>query len=283
MNKISVKNVVIVGGTHGNEFTGVFLAKYWIKNPHLVQRTGLDTKVIFANQKAFKEVRRYIDRDLNRSCSQSVLTSTSILHEELLAKDLNSQISSSDFIVDLHTTTSNMGLSLVVSNPSELTWLAASHLNEQFPDLNVYRWKGDEEGAFVDSLGVNGFAIEVGAVPQGVLRADMFEKTKELVYTLLDFLNGDLSSKREIDIYDHVSLVDFPRDSDGELIAIVHPKRQDKDFKLISSGDPMFLTFDGQTVNYEGSENLYGLFINEAAYYEKGFAMCLARKIEYRF
>ncbi|HIP58811.1 MAG TPA: aspartoacylase [Campylobacterales bacterium] len=283
MNKKSIKNVVIVGGTHGNEFTGVFLAKYWIKNPDLVERNGFDTKVIFANQKAFKEVRRYIDRDLNRSCSQTVLTSTSILHEELLAKDLNSQISSSDFIVDLHTTTSNMGLSLVVSNTSELTWLAASHLNEKFPDLKIYRWQGDEEGAFVDSLGVNGFAIEVGAVPQGVLRADLFEKTKELVYALLDFLNGDLSAKKEIEIYDHLSLVDFPRDSDGEITAMVHPKRQDMDFKLINPNDPMFLTFDGKTIVYKGSESLYGLFINEAAYYEKGFAMCLARKIEYKF
>ena len=283
MNKKSIKNVVIVGGTHGNEFTGVFLAKYWLKNPDKVQRSGFDTKVIFANQKAFKEVRRYIDKDLNRSCSQSVLNSDSILHEELLAKDLNNQIGSSDFIVDLHTTTSNMGLSLVVSNTSELTWLAASHLSEKFPDLNVYRWQGDEEGAFVDSLGVNGFAIEVGAVPQGVLRADLFEKTKELVYALLDFLNGDLSAKRVIKIYDHHSLVDYPRDSNGEITAMVHPKRQDMDFKLINPNDPMFLTFDGTTINYEGTESLYGLFINEAAYYEKGFAMCLARKIEYSF
>ena len=283
MNKKSIKNVVIVGGTHGNEFTGVFLAKYWLKNPDKVQRSGFDTKVIFANQKAFKEVRRYIDRDLNRSCSQNVLNSDSILHEELLAKDLNNQIGSSDFIVDLHTTTSNMGLSLVVSNTSELTWLAASFLSEKFPDLNVYRWQGDEEGAFVDSLGVNGFAIEVGAVPQGVLRADLFEKTKELVYALLDFLNGDMCAKREFEIYDHLSLVDFPRDSDGEITAMVHPKRQDMDFKLINPNDPMFLTFDGQTIIYEATESLYGLFINEAAYYEKGFALCLARKIVHSF
>jgi aspartoacylase len=176
-----------------------------------------------------------------------------------------------------------MGLSLVVSNTSQLTWLAASYLHEKFPDLKVYRWQGDEEGAFVDSLGLNGFAIEVGAVPQGVLRADLFEKTKELVYALLDFLNGDLIAKREIDIYDHVSLVDYPRDSNGEITAMVHYKRQDRDFELIQTDDPMFLTFDGQMIAYEGSESLYGVFINEAAYYEKGFAMCLARKIEHTF
>lgn len=58
---------------------------------------------------------------------------------------------------------------------------------------------------------------------------------------------------------------------------MVHQDRQDKDFALIEAGEPLFLTLAGETILYEG-EALYALFINEAAYYEKGFAMCLARK-----
>ncbi len=283
MLKKFINNVVIVGGTHGNEFTGSYLAKFWQSNLPFVQRNSFDIKVIFANQKSFKEVRRYIDIDLNRTCSCTVLSSDGVLHEELLAKDLNFQINDADFVIDLHTTTSNMGLSLVISNPSELTWLTASYLCEKFPDLKIYRWQGDEEGSFVDSLGKNGFAIEVGPVPQGVLRADLFEKTKELVYTVLNFLDGDYDVKREVDIYDHVALVDYPRDENGELTAMVHQDRQDMDFKEIKVGDAMFITFDGKTIKYDGDETLYGLFINEAAYYEKGFALCLARKINHKF
>jgi aspartoacylase len=283
MLKNQIENVVIVGGTHGNEFTGAYLAKYWLQNPKFVKRDSFKTDVIFANQKAFKEVRRYIDRDLNRSCSKTILNTDSILHEELLAKDINTQINGADFVVDLHTTTANMGLSLVVSNDSELTWLSVSYLSDKFPDLKIYRWQGDEEGAFVDSLGKNGFAIEVGSVPQGVLRADLYEKTKKIVYALLDFLDSDIEVIREVEIYDHISLVDYPRDECGELIAMVHPDRQDMDFKEINSGDAMFLTFDGKTVKYNDIEPLYGLFINEAAYYEKGFAMCLAKKVNHKF
>ena len=290
MFKNQIKKVVIVGGTHGNEFTGVYLVKYWLQNPKLVKRDGFETSVVFANQKAFKEVRRYIDRDLNRSCSHAILQSVPVLHEEKLAHKLNSIIgkkndnkTNADFVVDLHTTTSNMGLSLVISNTSELTWMAASYLKKEFPNLNIYRWQGDEEGAFVDSLGSSGFAIEVGAIPQGVLRADIYNQTKDLVYKLLDFLENPVKVDREVEIYDHVRLVDFPRDEDGELIGMVHASLQDNDYILIKKGDTIFELFDGNTISYDGNEHLHALFINEAAYYEKGFAFCLARKVTYSF
>ena len=59
---------------------------------------------------------------------------------------------------------------------------------------------------------------------------------------------------------------------------MVHQDRQDKDFTPIKQGDPLFLTLDNETIPYEGEER-YTIFINEAAYYEKGFAMTLAKKI----
>jgi aspartoacylase len=290
MLKNQIKKVIIVGGTHGNEFTGVYLAKYWLQNPKFIKRDAFATSVVFANKKAFKDVRRYVDRDLNRSCSHSILLKEPVLHEEKLAHKLNSIIgkkgdneNNADFVIDLHTTTSNMGISLVISNENELTWMAASFLKKEFPSLNIYRWQGDEEGAFVDSLGSDGFAIEVGAIPQGLLRADIYMQTRDVVYRLLDFLQSPVIVDRSVEIYDHVKLVDYPREADGELKAMVHPDRQDMDFQAIKKDDSLFLTFDGETIVYDGDETLYGLFINEAAYYEKGFALCLARKIEYSY
>ncbi len=292
---MSIKNVAIVGGTHGNEFTGSYLAKFWQKNLNFVNREGFETKVIFANQKAFENVSRYLDRDLNRSCSLlDINNPDKNSHEDKLAIELNRQIGpkddrdkNCDFVIDLHTTTANMGLSLVVSDESELTWLSVSYLAREFKELKVYRWLGDEEDGYVNSLGSAGFAIEVGAVPQGVLRADLYLKTKELVYKLLDFFEKfeELkdSVKRDVIIYDHVALVDYPRDAKGELTAMVHKDRQGRDFQKIREGEPIFMTLDGESINYTGIEKLYTLFINEAAYYEKGFAMCLAKKIEHRF
>ncbi len=286
-----IENIAIVGGTHGNELTGVYLIKKWMKNKSLVVRETFSTKLLYGNLKAIKEVRRYIDYDLNRSFKLEALEGVNEdIYESIRANDINNSLGKKgekntkvDFILDLHTTTSNMGLSIVVSNDSKLTWQSISYLCDKVPSLNIYRWEGDEEKAFLDSIAPHGFAIEVGSIPQGVLRADLFLETEKLVMHLLDFFeqyNNDTLKKRSIKIeyYDHIKLVDYPRDNNGDIVAMVHSDRQDKDYELISKGDALFLTLDGDTIVYDGDESLYGLFINEAAYYEKGFAMCLARK-----
>lgn len=285
-----IKNIAITGGTHGNELTGVYLVKKWQNNPELVKRSSFETITKLMNQRAIKEVRRYVDQDLNRSFGLHDLADDDLdNYEANLAKELNgvlgkkgSEEPNVDFIVDLHTTTANMGLSIVVSNPSTITWRAIAYLSKMEPSLKVYRWQGDVENSFVDSMAPNGFAIEVGAVPQGVLRADLFLQTEALIYHLLDFIekenNGeDLGLASTLDIYDHEVLVDYPRNEDGDIVAMVHQERQDRDFTLIEQGDPLFLTLENKTIPYEG-EPRYTIFINEAAYYEKGFAMTLAQK-----
>ncbi|HIQ27631.1 MAG TPA: aspartoacylase [Sulfurovum sp.] len=287
-----IKKLAITGGTHGNELTGVYLVKKWKRYPELLKRRNFKTLCLHTNEQSIKEVRRYIDQDLNRSFKSRDLSDESLeTHEAKLAKKLNallgpkgSDTPNVDFIVDLHTTTANMGLSIVVSNESALTWKAIAYLCQMEPALKVYRWQGDEEGAFVDSMAPHGFAIEVGAVPQGVLRADLFLQTEALIYHLLDFFEkfneGEhFTYDKRLEIYDHQKLVDYPRDSEGDITAMVHEKRQDKDFTLITSGEPIFLMLSGETVCYEG-EPYYTIFINEAAYYEKGFAMCLAKKVQ---
>ena len=285
-----IKKVAITGGTHGNELTGVYLVKKWQKNPKLIERNSFETITQLMNKQAIKECRRYIDHDLNRSFSLSDLANNTLdTYEAKLAKELDKLLGKKgstnpnvDFIVDLHTTTANMGLSIVVSNPSTTTWRAIAYLCQAEPTLNVYQWEGDIENAFVDSIAPHGFAIEVGAVPQGVLRADLFLKTEALVYHLLDFIekenrNENIELPKELEIYNHKALVDYPRDEDGDIVGMVHQERQDQDFTLINEGDPLFLTLDNEVIAYKG-ESLYTLFVNESAYYEKGFAMTLARK-----
>lgn len=57
------------------------------------------------------------------------------------------------------------------------------------------------------------------------------------------------------------------------------PLLQDKDFKLLKPGDPIFKGFSGETVTYKGEE-LYSFFINECAYYEKKIAFLLGEKVK---
>jgi len=285
-----IKNIAITGGTHGNELTGVYLVKKWQNNPELLERSSFETITKLMNKRAIKEVRRYVDQDLNRSFGLHDLADDNLdSYEAQLAKELNETLGKKgseepnvDFIVDLHTTTANMGLSIVVSNPSTITWRAIAYLCKMEPSLKVYRWQGDVENSFVDSMAPHGFVIEVGAVPQGVIRADLFLKTEALIYHLLDFIekenNGEeLALGSTLEIYDHEVLVDYPRNEEGDLVAMVHQERQDRDFTLIEEGDPLFLTLENKTITYEG-EPRYTIFINEAAYYEKGFAMTLAQK-----
>ncbi len=287
-----IKKVAITGGTHGNELTGVYLVKKWQKEPDLVKRSSFETLTELMNLQAIQEVRRYIDQDLNRSFDLRDLENENLQnHEAKLAKVINHRLGKKgssrpnvDFIVDLHSTTANMGLSIVVSNEHPMTWRAIAYLSMKEPRLKVYRWAGDVENAFVDSIAPSGFAIEVGAVPQGVLRADLFLATEGLVYHLLDFIEQEnrgnvLSLPESIEVYEHEALVDYPRDENGEIIAMVHPTRQDRDFAVIEQGDPLFLGLDGEVIYYQGEEVRYTLFVNEAAYYEKGFAMTLTHKV----
>ncbi len=287
-----VSKVAITGGTHGNELTGVYLIEKWRKNPSSVKREGFETILLHTNPEAIKVCRRYIDRDLNRAFKLSDLENPPNHYEAKRACELNALLgpkgadeTAVDFIVDLHSTTANMGLSIVVSNESELTWQAIRYLCAQEPKLHIYRWKGDEEDAFVDSIAPHGFAIEVGAVPQGVLRSDLFFETERLVHHLLDFFErynrGEDLSRYEsaVEVYDHVDMIDYPRDASGKLDGMVHEVLQDRDYTLLKKGDPIFRRLDGSEIFYDREEPLHALFVNEAAYYEKGFAMTLARKI----
>jgi len=287
-----IKKVAITGGTHGNELTGVYLIKKFKNNPTLIERDSFETIFFHTNKKAIKKCVRYIDKDLNRTFNiKDLKDDDKYLYEDILAKNINAKLGPKgskdcavDFIVDLHSTTSNMGMSIVIDNDSPLTWMAAAYAKSKNPKVNIFRWKGDtDDASFVNSISKDGFAIEVGAVPQGVLRADIFFQTEKLIYDILDFLDAynrnlikDLP--KSVEIYDHIELLDYPRDENGELIAMVHPSLQDNDYSLIKKGDPLFITLEGKDICYDKDEEVHALFINEAAYYEKGFAMCLTKK-----
>jgi len=64
----SIKSVTISGGTHGNEYTGIWIIKAIEKQRELFasQYPNLDIYTLLANPKAFIANRRFIDTDLNR-------------------------------------------------------------------------------------------------------------------------------------------------------------------------------------------------------------------------
>ena len=77
-----IKNVAIVGGTHGNELTGPHLLRRWEQFPEEVTRSSFMTRLFLGNPKAFEENRRFIDDDLNRSFGREVLQSATVWRDD---------------------------------------------------------------------------------------------------------------------------------------------------------------------------------------------------------
>ena len=60
---------------------------------------------------------------------------------------------------------------------------------------------------------------------------------------------------------------------------MVHPDRQNQDYQVIKPGSPLFKTFTGEVINYQGVDEVYGAFINEAAYYDENIGLSFMEKI----
>lgn len=133
------------------------------------------------------------------------------------------------------------------------------------------------------SLTPLGFTLEIGAIAQGILDAQQFQQTEMLIYAILDYLDAHNRNElpprpSHLTYYQAISPVDYPRNASGELQAMVHPQLQFRDYHPLHPGDPMFLTFTGDTIPYTGHTTVFPVFINEAAYYEKGIAMILTQQ-----
>jgi aspartoacylase len=285
-----IRRVLIVGGTHGNEFTGVYLVKKFEANPSLIQRSSVSTETLIGNPRAFAATRRYVEQDLNRSFSRGTLEAgPGDAYEADRARWIHQSFGSqghspADFVLDLHTSTASMGFTVILVNHSEFNLQLAAYLTTVNPDVRIYRWTDTNvESTFLNSICDRGFSIEVGPIAQGILNAALFEQTEQLIHALLDYLEQFNQNTlpvlpETVTLYQHSTTIDFPRNEQGELAAMIHPERQGKDYGELKPGDPIFLTFEGEAIAYTGESSVYPIFINEAAYYEKGVAMCLTKK-----
>jgi succinylglutamate desuccinylase len=276
--------VLIVGGTHGNELTGIYLVQSGALGD--LRAFSFECVTLLANPGAIAANRRYIDHDLNRSFNQT----NSIQGQEAdLARVIRDRFGvdgseAVDVIIDLHTTTANMGTTLIIDEVSPDALPLAAMLCAQDPSLKVYSSWGSSRRDALRTIAPLGLCIEVGPVAQGTLDATAFKQTQtllELVLQTLERINleGFPSSRPAVTVYRHSGTIDYPRDATGKLSAMIHPDLQHHNYALLQSGDALFLDFTGRTIEYNGDPT-YPVFINEAAYYEKGIAMILTTQVE---
>jgi succinylglutamate desuccinylase len=285
----SIRRVAIVGGTHGNELTGVYLVDKFDRFPELLKRDSFECLTLIANPQAVMANRRYIDRDLNRSFDNRDLKNLELVgYEEKRAKEIATKLTNVDLIIDLHSSTSNMGLTILPSSRHPFNLQLAAYLSELHPDVRVcYGVQCNGDDPMLRSLAPLGCTIEVGAVAQGIIDADLFQKTELLVRACLDYIDAvnqgkSLPIPENLTVYQTRSSVDYPRNSAGALQAMIHPQLQFQDYQPLHPGDPMFMTFTGETIPYPGETTVFPIFINEAAYYEKGIAMTLTDRQQVR-
>lgn len=285
-----IRRVAIVGGTHGNELTGVYLVKKFQQFPDLLHRRSLDCTALLANPRAIAANRRYLDRDLNRCFANDDLANSALTgYENQRAREIAAQLGPKDqpnidLIIDLHSTTSNMGLTIFPSSKHPFNLQLAAYLSQLDPAVRVTcGFRCNQNSPMLRSLSPFGCTIEVGAITQGILDAKLLQQTEMLVHAILDYLDAvnqgtPFPVSPSLTLYQAISVIDYPRNSLGELQAIIHPQLQFKDYEPLQNGAPMFLSFTGESIPYQGETVVYPIFINEAAYYEEKIALILTEE-----
>ncbi|XP_060115018.1 aspartoacylase isoform X2 [Heteronotia binoei] len=254
VREVPLRRTAIFGGTHGNELSGVFLVKRWQEDGTEIQRPGLEVKPFLANPRAVEKCCRYIDCDLNRVFDAENLgmkVTEDTPYEVKRAQEINSMFGPKgsceeayDLIFDLHNTTANMGSTLILETSRDHFTIQLCHY--------IKAALAPETCAV--------FLIEHSNLKYATTRS------------IAKYPVGTEFPPCTLEVYKITEKVDYPRNKDNEITAIVHPNLQDQDWQPLNPGDPMFLTFEGKTIPYEGDSVVYPAFVNEAAYYEKNQA-----------
>jgi len=336
-NPQHLRNIFVVGGTHGNEYTGVWVIKALKRAKAKVdeQYPSLNINTLLGNPEAHIQNKRFVDEDLNRQFSHEILTKDvgkddqDLPHETILAREIdqligpkypNDDINPDDqthVVVDLHSTTSNMGLTIIVAAGDPIMTRAAAYVREKCEEAGekvhclLHTHENRDSRPNLSSTGRHGFTIEVGPVPQGVVRHDAVEKTEIALHALLEYLQRYNHDYEGLDralkaMYEQQSYrvpcfksatAIRKTEMSGKIVwdsvpenpnfpaYMVHKDIQDRDFQQIVTGDPLFLTLDGDVINYDGSYGspVYLMFVNEGGYYyeSSGTGIGVAVKMEY--
>lgn len=272
-----MKKVLVFGGTHGNEWTGVMLVEKYAE--HFKKKfPTLDLHFILANPEAHKINKRFKDEDLNRAF-QFLGETRPHSFEHHRAREIRDIILKEPcFVIDLHTTTSNMGKTLIITDYNPLVLWVCREIEKNVPDARIIG-SPDPSKKYLASQVPESLMIEVGPVANGTISPQVLEGTIALLDQLLFSLStAPQSPKGEIELYVEVEDVKYPLDEKGQLSAYIHSGFQSKDFRELQGEYTPFRKFSGEEITAKTSGPRYPIFINEAAYYPQNLAYTLCEK-----
>ena len=285
---MAASDVLVVAGTHGNELNAPWLLQQWNHQPDLINSAGLYIQRLVGNPQAQAAIRRYIDRDLNRSFRPDLLEPSGGDLEVRRARELVGRFGPKgdepcSVVLDLHSTTAAMGCSLVLygRRPADL---ALAALVQGALGLPIYLHESDSaQTGFLVERWPCGLVVEVGPVPQGVLEARIVRQTRIAVEVCLEVLAavrlGVMRPPRQVVVHRHLGSCDVPRGESDQPHALIHQRLQGRDWVPLKPLDAIFQAADGTTVETPQIEHpSIPVFINEAAYAEKHIAFSLTQR-----
>ncbi|WP_028953778.1 aspartoacylase [Synechococcus sp. CC9616] len=286
---MTASDVLLVAATHGNELNAAWLLEQWQQQPSLLDDHGLGLQRVIGNPAARNANRRYVDRDLNRSFQQERLDDQHDQDcETVRARELVTRFGPQGqqpccVALDLHSTTAAMGSCLVLygRRPADL---ALASIVQGKLGLPVYLHEADAaQTGFLVERWPCGLVIEVGPVPQSLLDARIVRQTRLAVEACLSALSeardGVGRTPRQLVVHRHLSSRDLPRNADGQPSALVNPAFLGRNWLPSASTASLFETAAGGELPVAlPAEASAAVFINEAAYAEKGIALSLTAR-----
>ena len=282
---MTLKKILIVSGTHGNEINPVWAVNQFCKQNYITDK-NIEYKFIIGNPLAFKKGIRYLDTDLNRSFDfKKNLNKTSYEVDRANFLVENFGINSPEtcqIAIDLHTTTANMGTSIVMYGRRNVDFCLAALLQIKF-GLPIYLHENDKnQKGFLVEAWPCGLVIEIGSVAQNFYDPNIINRFLIIIGDLRDEINklknNLIKLPKELIVHVHQGSIDYPREKNGSINGIIHPDRINQDWKQIKRGDPLFLDINGNSIFYLGDADICPVFIGEVAYKEKNIAMSYTKK-----
>ena len=124
--------------------------------------------------------------------------------------------------------------------------------------------------------------IEIGSVAQNYYDPKIINKFLIIISSLRNEINklknNQIKLPKSLIVHIHQGSIDYPREKNGNINALIHPKRMNQDWKPINKGDPLFIDIEGNTEIYNGEDTIWPVFIGEVAYKEKNIAMSYTKK-----
>lgn len=281
------REVVIVGGTHGNEKGGIWTVRHMQAKPADFPAPGLSVRAILANPEAIERNLRYLDRDLNRCFGPELANAAPDhpLRERRRALALADEIcphgAAPDLVVDLHNTTSNMGVTWILPSLSPWPLYLAWQASLRDPRVRILHTpETSQSNVFLPSLGKDEVTLEIGPVAHGTHCHWAWEAAESHVRALLQTL-GDLPDSFDpvaalagarFEFFQTVSIERYPVDQNGRTRCLIHQSIQGKDFQALVDGDPLYFDpVEGATLFHRGA-TIHPVFLGEAAYVESGIS-----------